>query len=175
MSPSSETLSQFDAFYGLPEEAFEQIAQLAHRKEYAKESLLFSEGTFADNFYLILRGKVSLEKMVQLGRTGTPRRATTNIIGPGHTVGWSSLVPPYEYTSSGVCLEKTECLVIPGEALRKLMSDRTDIGYAILGKVSSIIRGRMTNATATLTYFLSIVSHELKRPLAAVENYLQIL
>ncbi|HEY70684.1 MAG TPA: cyclic nucleotide-binding domain-containing protein [Anaerolineae bacterium] len=175
MSPSSETLSQFDAFYGLPEEAVEQIAQLASRKEFAKESLLFSEGSVADNFYLILSGKVSLEKLVQLGRTGTPRRATTNIIGPGQSVGWSSLVLPYEYTSSGVCLEKTVCLVISGEELRKLMSDRPDIGYAILSKVSSIIRGRMTNATATLTYFLSIVSHELKRPLAAVENYLQIL
>jgi signal transduction histidine kinase len=175
MSPSSEILSQFDAFYGLPEEAFEKIVKLASRKEFAKESLLFSEGSVADNFYLILSGKISLEKLVQLGRTGTPRRATTNIIGPGQSVGWSSLVPPFEYTSSGVCLEKTVCLVIPGEELRKLMSDRTDIGYAILGKVSSIIRGRMTNATATLTYFLSIVSHELKRPLAAVENYLQIL
>jgi signal transduction histidine kinase len=175
MSPSSKTLSQFDAFYGLPEEAFEQIAQLASRKEYGQGSLLFSEGTVAENFYLILQGKVSLEKLVQLGRTGTPRRATTNIIGPGHTVGWSSLVPPYEYTSSGVCLEKTVCLVIPGEELRQLMSEQPDIGYAILSKVSSIIRGRMTNATATLTYFLSIVSHELKRPLAAVENYLQIL
>ncbi|MGD8814246.1 MAG: ATP-binding protein [Anaerolineales bacterium] len=175
MSPSSEILSQFDAFSGLPKEACEQIAQLASRQEYSKEALLFSEDTVADNFYLLLSGKVSLEKLVQLGRTGTPRRATTNIIGPGHALGWSSLVRPFEYTSSAICLEDTVCLVIPGEDLRRLMSDHPDIGYTVLGKVSSIIRGRMTNATETLTYFLSIVSHELKRPLAAVENYLQIL
>jgi signal transduction histidine kinase len=151
------------------------ITQLTSRKRFAKGALLFAEGAYAENFYLIMRGKVTLEKIVQLGRTGTPRRAIINSVGPGHTVGWSSLVPPYEYTSSGVCLEETVCLVIPGEALRQLMGDHPDIGYAILHRVSSIIRGRMTNATGTLTYFLSIVSHELKRPLAAVENYLQIL
>jgi signal transduction histidine kinase len=175
MSPSSETLGQFDAFSGLQEEALEQIARLTSRKKFAKGALLFSEGAYAKNFYLIMRGKVSLEKIVQLGRTGTPRRAIINSVGPGHTVGWSSLVPPYEYTSSGVCLEEVVSLEIPGEDLRQLMSDQPDIGYAILNRVSSIIRGRMTNATGTLTYFLSIVSHELKRPLAAVENYLQIL
>jgi signal transduction histidine kinase len=175
MSPSSETLGQFDAFSGLPREALEKIAQLTSRKKFAKGALLFSEGAYAKNFYLIMYGKISLEKLVQLGRTGTPRRAIINSIGPGHTFGWSSLVPPYEYTSSGVCLEEAVCLVIPGDELRQLMSDEPDIGYAILHRVSSIIRGRMTNATGTLTYFLSIVSHELKRPLAAVENYLQIL
>ncbi len=175
MSPSSETLGQFDAFSGLPEEALEQITQLTSRKKFAKGALLFSEGAYAKNFYLIMSGKVTLEKLVQLGRTGTPRRAIISSVGPGHTVGWSSLVPPYEYTSSGVCLEEVVSLVIPGEDLRQLMSDQPEIGYAILHRVSSIIRGRMTNATGTLTYFLSIVSHELKRPLAAVENYLQIL
>jgi signal transduction histidine kinase len=175
MSPSSETLGKFDAFSGLPGEALEKIAQLTSRKKFAKGALLFSEGAYAKNFYLIMHGKISLEKLVQLGRTGTPRRAIINSIGPGQTFGWSSLVPPYEYTSSGVCLEEVVCLVIPGEELRQLMSDEPDIGYAILHRVSSIIRGRMTNATGTLTYFLSIVSHELKRPLAAVENYLQIL
>ena len=33
----------------------------------------------------------------------------------------------------------------------------------------------MESSTATLTYFLSVISHELKRPLAAVESNLQVL
>jgi signal transduction histidine kinase len=175
MSKPSETLGRFDAFSGLPEESLDQIARLTRQKKFTKGTLIFSEGALAKNFYLIERGKVSLEKLVQLGRTGTPRRAVINTVGPGHSIGWSSLVPPFEYTSSGVCLEEVICLEIPGEELRQLMSSHPDIGFAILDRVSSIIRGRVINATGTLTYFLSIVSHELKRPLAAVENYLQIL
>jgi signal transduction histidine kinase len=124
---------------------------------------------------LILDGKVSLEKLVQLGRTGTPRRAVISVVGSGTTVGWSSLVPPYEYTSTCICLEDVKIYSIPGSKLRALMIERPDIGSAIYHRVASIVRNRMTNATGTLTYFLSIVSHELKRPLAAVENYLQIL
>lgn len=89
-------------------------------------------------------------------------------------MGWSSLVEPFEYTSSGVCLEATHLLRIPGEELRRLMAQRPEVGYALIARVARLIRKRMTSATATLTYFLSIVSHELKRPLAAVENYLRI-
>jgi signal transduction histidine kinase len=93
----------------------------------------------------------------------------------GHTIGWSSVVAPYIYTSSGVCLEATKIIAIPGPELRKLLQEQPEVGFEVLQRVSSIIRSRMTSATSTLTYFLSIVSHELKRPLAAVENYLQIL
>jgi signal transduction histidine kinase len=72
-------------------------------------------------------------------------------------------------------MDETKLLVIPGEKLRQIMLKQPAVGFAISQRIASIIRARMTSATATLTYFLSVVSHELKRPLAAVENYLQIL
>ena len=65
-------------------------------------------------------------------------------------------------------------LAVPGPELRELMAEQPAAGYELLSRVASIIRARLTSTTSLLTYFLSIVSHELKRPLAAVENYLQI-
>ena len=170
-----ESLERFVLFNDLPMQALEKIADLAHKETYPDGSVLFNEDASALNFYLILSGKVSLEKLVQLGRTGTPRRASISIICPGQALGWSSLVAPYKYTSSGICLEKTTVLVIPGEELRSLMADLPSVGFILCQRIASIIRGRMTSATSTLTYFLSIVSHELKRPMAAVENYFQVL
>jgi signal transduction histidine kinase len=41
--------------------------------------------------------------------------------------------------------------------------------------IASTISSRLRDSTTTLTYFLSIISHELKSPLAAVENYLQVM
>ena len=41
--------------------------------------------------------------------------------------------------------------------------------------VASLIGSRYRHATGTLTYFLSVVSHELRSPLAAIENYLQVM
>jgi signal transduction histidine kinase len=170
-----ETLKRFDFFDALPEEAIARIANLAKEEIHQEGSLLFSEGANAENFFLIVHGKVSLEKLVQLGRTGTPRRATTGVVGPWRPMGWSSLVSPYVFTSSGVCLEETHVLAIPGKDLLKLMDEMPEVGCEIISRVAAIIRDRLNTTTSTLTYFLSIVSHELKRPLAAVENYIQIL
>lgn len=170
-----EILKRFDIFSGLPKKVLKEITGIAQEETHSEGSLLFSENTAAKYFYLILEGKVSLEKLVQLGRTGTPRRATFNVVGPGQALGWSSMVSPYAYTSSCVCLDDVIVVAISGEDLCKIMEEQPEIGFTILNHVASIIRQRMTTSTDTLTYFLSIVSHELKRPMAAVENYLQIL
>jgi signal transduction histidine kinase len=175
MSTTRETIDQFDLFSDLPQEALDTIARLAVPSDYHRGEKLFQEDEDAESLFLLLSGKVALEKRVQLGRTGTPRQATINVVGPGNTVGWSSLVPPYNYTSTGVCVEACEALAIRGEELRAYLVENAEIGALIYHRVASIVRSRMANATGTLTYFLSIVSHELKRPLAAVENYIQIL
>ncbi len=174
MTPATETLERFELLSGLPVEVLDFIAQRALDKNYKEGELVFSEGASADHLYLILSGKVSLEMKVQLGQTGTVRRATIGVVGPWHTVGWSSLVYPYEYTASGVCLQDTKVLAIPKEDLRFLISQYPEAGCDLMERVASITRARLFSATSTLTYFLSIVSHELKRPIAAVENYLQI-
>ena len=175
MPTPAETLERFDLFASIPTDALTAIAPLANETTYPDGTLLFSEGTPADNLYLIVSGRVSLEKRVQLGRTGTPRRAPIDTAGPGQTVGWSSLIPPHQYTSSGVCQGVAKVLVIPGAQLRQVMAEHPAAGYEILTRVASIIRQRLASTTATLSYFLSVVSHELKRPLAAVENYVQIM
>jgi signal transduction histidine kinase len=175
MQALTETLKRFAFLDGLPSEAMEEIAKIAQEGKYQEGSLLFSEGSNAEDFFLIVDGKVSLEKLVQLGRTGTPRRATIGVIGPWQPVGWSALVSPYHYTSSGVCIEETTVLILSGERLRTIMRGMPEVGCELISRVAAIIRERLKNSTATLTYFLSIVSHELKRPLAAVENYIQVL
>jgi len=175
MTVATEALQRLELFAGLPPDVLARIAPMAAEERNPDGTLLFSEGASAKSLFLVLEGRISLEKRVQLGRTGTPRRASIEIVGPGHAVGWSSLVAPHEYTSSGICQGETMVLVISGERLRRLMAEEPAAGYLILQRVASIIRERLTSSTATLTYFLSVVSHELKRPLAAVENYLQVM
>ena len=161
-------------FAGLPQEVLADIARYAIEERHAEGEVLFSEDSLAGCLYLILSGKVSLEKRVQLGRTGTARRAAIDVLGPWEAIGWSSMVAPYAYTSSGICLEESLVLAIPGEDLRRVMASHPAAGYLLIGRVATIIRARLASTTSMLTYFLSIVSHELKRPIAAVENYVQI-
>jgi signal transduction histidine kinase len=44
-----------------------------------------------------------------------------------------------------------------------------------MNRLSTLVRRRYRQSIGTLTYFLSVVSHELRSPLAAVENYLQVM
>jgi signal transduction histidine kinase len=170
-----DNIKRFEFFDGIPDNALVKIASLAKEEIHQEGSLLFSEGAKAERFFLLVEGKVSLEKLVQLGRTGTPRRATTGVLGAWQPAGWSSLVSPYIYTSSGICLERTRVLAIPGQELLELMEEMPEVGCELISRIAAIIRERLNTSSSILTYFLSIVSHELKRPLAAVENYIQIL
>ena len=175
MPASPAVLKRFDIFAGLPGDALEAIAPLAEERHLPDGTVLFGEGAAASSLFLILDGKVSLEKRVQLGRTGTPRRAAIEVAGVWQTVGWSSMVRPFVYTSSGVCQGPVTVLAISGDDLRGWMVHHPAVGYEIVTRIASIIRHRMESSTATLTYFLSVISHELKRPLAAVESNLQVL
>ena len=47
--------------------------------------------------------------------------------------------------------------------------------YGLMLGITELVGVRLKDMTGMLTYFLSIVSHELKAPLAAVENYLQVM
>ena len=112
MPASPAVLKRFDIFAGLPGDALEAIAPLAEERHLPDGTVLFGEGAAASSLFLILDGKVSLEKRVQLGRTGTPRRAAIEVAGAWQAVGWSSMVHPFVYTSSGVCQGPVTVLAI---------------------------------------------------------------
>lgn len=146
------------------------------REEYFQDGhIVLVEGEPANSMYIIERGKVALEKKVQIGRHSTPRNATIDYVGAGQIAGFSSLTPPFLYATSAVCMEPTRVLHIDSDRLRAFLSEQPRAGYPIMLKMARLIGFRYRGAIDTLTYFLSIVSHELRSPLAAIENYLQTM
>jgi signal transduction histidine kinase len=72
-------------------------------------------------------------------------------------------------------MEPTRVIVIDGKALRAYLQANPAAGHLVMNNIASLVAGRYRRAIDTLTYFLSIVSHELRSPLAAVENYLRTM
>jgi signal transduction histidine kinase len=175
MAITGADLKHFDLFEAFKEEELAVIASLCREESYEEGAIVFVEDAPARRFYLVIEGKVSLEKKVQLGRSGSARRAVTSILGPGQIMGWSSLIAPYTYTSTSVCMEPSKMIAIESQALRFLMSQDPAAGLKLMDAIARSIKGRLQGVTATMSYFLSIISHELKSPLAAIENYLQIM
>lgn len=175
MTVEIKTLQRFEAFAGFSDEELAQVAALCREELYEEGQVVAVEGQPSEKLFLILEGKVSLEKLVQLGRSGSARRATVGVVGPDGVVGWSSVIAPYVYTSTGVCVEPLHALTLNGQEVRQFIAQHPASGVAFLEVIAATISSRLHNTTSTLTYFLSIISHELKSPLAAIENYLQVM
>jgi signal transduction histidine kinase len=168
-------LQRFDILAEFNDAQLEEVAKLCREESHGNGVKLFEEGDSAEKLYLVLEGKLLLEKKVQLGRSGSSRKATVSIQGPGQAVGWSSLVAPHNYTMSGVCIEPARLLAIDGDDMRRLMVRDPEIGRKLMNAISMLVKGRMEATTNMLTYFLSIISHELKSPMAAIESYLEVM
>jgi signal transduction histidine kinase len=153
----------------------DELTEIGEIETHEAGEMYFHEGDPADKLRLVLLGKVALDKHIQMGRHGTVRRANVSIVGPGGAIGWSALVPPYVFTLSGVCLEPCKFITLDAKKLREFMQQNPQTGNRLMTGIAEMVGGRLRDMTSMLTYFLSIVSHELKAPLAAVENYMEVM
>ena len=175
ISVRAERLRRSEIFGGLDEADLMAIAEFCVEERYHEGEVVLAEGAPAEALFVVERGKLALEKKIQIGRHSTPRNATIGYVEPGKLAGFSGLVAPYVYSTSAVCLEPTRVIRIDGPAVREYLEAHPAAGWKVITSVAVLIRDRYRNSIDTLTYFLSVVSHELRSPLAAIENYLQTM
>ena len=172
---TSERLRRSELFSDLTEEDLAALAEMCCEQVYREGDTVLVEGTPAEALFVVERGKLALEKRIQIGRHSTPRNATIGYVGPGHVAGFSTLAAPYVYSTSAACVEPTRVIRIDGPALRAYLEAHPAAGFKVMNTLAELISDRYRLSIDTLTYFLSIVSHELRSPLAAIENYLQTM
>jgi len=175
LSIMAQRLRQSEIFGHLDDDDLVEIAAFCVEENYREGDAIIQEGTPATVLLVVERGRLVLEKKIQVGRHSTPRNATIGDVGPGQTAGFSALVEPHFYATSVVCIEPARVIRIDGPALRAYLQDHPAAGLKVMNALSVLLSDRYRNAIDTLTYFLSIVSHELRGPLAAIENYLQTM
>jgi signal transduction histidine kinase len=170
-----EMLEQFPLMAYLDREDMVKLIEIAEIETMEEGDVIAHEGEPSDKLRLILQGNVALDKRIQMGSRGSVRRANVSIIGPGGGAGWSTLAAPYRFTLSGVCLEPCKFIAFDARRLRDFMERNPQTAYRLMLGITELVGTRLQDMTSMLTYFLSIVSHELKAPLAAVENYIEVM
>lgn len=170
-----QDLDQFELFRGLTAKEKASLLPFCCRESYESEETIIVEGTQADRFFAIEEGRIALEMKVQFGAGSISRQATTQIIRGGQYLGWSALVPPYIYTASGIAIEPTKVIAVDGVRLRRLAEENYHLGYRFLQVITNIIATRLIRTRNTLVHALSIMSHDLKAPLVAVQSYLEVI
>ena len=175
LSVIADRLGKSEVFNALSETALLEIARFCEEEVYQDGQVVFVEGEPAEKMLVVERGKLAIEKKIQLGRHSTPRNATIAYVNPNQVAGFSTITSPYTHSATVVAIEPTRVCAVHGEKIREYLDSNPEVGYLVIKSLTGLVRGRYRSATDTLTYFLSIVSHELRTPLAAVENYLQTI
>ena len=175
LAVTAERLGRTEIFRDLSNADRLAIAEFCHEATYQDGENVMVEGDLAEKLFVVERGKLAVEKKVHLGRLSTARNATIAYVGPDRIAGFSTLIPPHIASTSVVCVEATRLIVVDGPELRAYLEEHSSAGLVVMRSLGSVLKARYRHSIQSLTYFLSIVSHELRSPLAAIESYLQTL
>jgi CRP-like cAMP-binding protein len=62
---------------------------------------------------------------------------------PGQTVGWSALIPPYQFTLTATAPLETEVITLSRDALTQYLAAHPETGYAVSLNLASVIGERL--------------------------------
>jgi CRP/FNR family transcriptional regulator, cyclic AMP receptor protein len=106
--------------------------------EFEAGQIVFREGEIANRFYLIQRGKISLETGAESGEV-----VTVQAVGAGDVLGWSWLFAPYYWHFSACALEATQAIFFYGTRLREECEGDREFGYDLMRRVTAIVMRRL--------------------------------
>jgi CRP-like cAMP-binding protein len=121
------------------------IAAKAEVRQYGVGDMLAREGRPAEEFFLVLDGKVALE----IG--GADRSViTVETLGRGELLGWSWLVPPYHWRFDARATKPTEVIAINAATARYALAAHPALAYQFLMKLLPVVGERLENTRVQL-------------------------
>ena len=126
----------------LTDQMLEKISGITDLKVFDPKDLIIRQDQPAKEFMMLKSGKLLL-------RVDASENMTISLgsIKPGFSLGWSSLIPGRNYTSSAICAEKSEVFVASGEELQEMMEENHEMGYLLFQGVSEILESRLARRT----------------------------
>lgn len=131
-------LSEHPFLQGLAPEHMHLIVGCASNVRFEAGHYLFREGDQADKFYFIRQGKVAVEI-----RAPGKGPLVIQTLGEGEVLGWSWLIPPYEWHFDARAVELTRAFALDGKCLRMKCEEDHHLGYELLKRFTDIIEQRL--------------------------------
>ena len=133
-----KALSQQLFFRGLAPEHLSFFADCGSRERFEAGQYLCREGEDAEVFYVVTQGLVALE----LTKPDQGDFAVQSL-GPGDILGWSWLVPPYQWRFNARAVEDTQTIGLDGRSLRARCEQNHELGYQLLGRLVQVMTQRL--------------------------------
>ena len=174
LSSIKEVLKHSDLFRGLSNDELDKVLPLCREEVYEVGTFIFCEGGPCYTVFIVESGRVALEMSLHVSRS-MEESATIAIITKGGTLCHSGLVDPYILTATGRTLETIKVIALDTAELKSLLARNPRIGYQTMNNLAAIVSSRLQSTRKTLEQILSVVFHDLKAPLAAVESYHRVM
>ena len=138
METLERIIAEHPFFQGLETEFANLLVGCASNARFRAGDYIFREGGPANEFYLVRKGKVSLEIFA-------PQREPIMVetLSAGEILGWSWLIAPYQWKFHARALEDTLAIVLDGKCLRGKCEQNRDFGYELLKRFVGIITQRL--------------------------------
>jgi CRP-like cAMP-binding protein len=144
---TTNLLSEFGLFKGLPDSLLKDIAAISEEVSVKNGEFVFHEGEKADKLHFLINGSIALR--VKL--TSRPESITVSFVSsPYQSFGWSGIVAPNHYTSSAECDEDSTLLIIPAAPFMKLLEENPESGFKVMQRITEIIADRLRNSRQAL-------------------------
>ncbi len=145
METLERIISEHPFFAGLDAAFTELMVGCAANVRFRKGDFIFREGDPANSFYLIRHGRVSVEIFAPQYQ---PIVVAT--LEEGEILGWSWLLPPYQWKHQARALDDVRAITLDGKCLRQKCEQNHDLGYEVLKRFARIIEQRLESTRLQL-------------------------
>jgi CRP/FNR family transcriptional regulator, cyclic AMP receptor protein len=136
-----EYLSGHEFFCEFSNDILKLLSECSSMCEIKKERVLFRQGENADKFYVIRKGRISIQIPAIMGPT-----LEIQDLGKDQVLGWSWLISPYKWNFQAMAEEDSELLQFDGTALLMRCEQEPKFGYELLKKFAGLMSERLNEA-----------------------------
>ena len=138
---SAEWLKKTELFENLNESHLNVILSRSSVESLTEGKTIFRQGEEANRLYILIQGAVDLTAKAQ----EQIDFMTSKIEREGAVFGTASLMEPFRYNVSAICLNPSEVLVIDASFIQKMMEEDPKMGVEIMKKLASIYFNRLND------------------------------
>jgi CRP-like cAMP-binding protein len=132
-------VKQKDIFRAMSKSFVKKIMNVSTTESYEQGDLLFQQGDLANQFYILLKGRIKLT----LGETG---RSVYIVSHAGEAFGWSSLIDRETYTASAECTTPAKLLRFDQEKVLKILEEDPANGLVFFKRLADILGNRLLHS-----------------------------
>lgn len=135
---TAATLGAEPFLRGMPSRYLERLAEAATDVVVPARHRIFEEGGYATGFWLIRSGPVVLD--VHVPGHGL---AVVETLGMGDVLGWSWLLPPYQWTLGAITTGPSEVFGFDGARVRTLLDGDPQFAYELTRRFLAVLANRL--------------------------------